>query len=362
MTRLAFYAPLKSPRHDVPSGDREMANGLLAALALNPMGFEVDLVSELRCYDGKGDALVQEQLLAQAKQEIDRLLQCAQQQQWCAWVTYHNYYKAPDLLGPAICSSLKIPYLIIEASIASRRRQGPWADFAARSDAACHQADVILYLTQRDKPALQHASPSGQALAWLPPFLNLEKVNLADLTLSKENQLLAVGMHRFGDKLESYKILAETIDCLTTTDWQLCIVGDGAAHAEVRALFEPFGERVRFTGQLDREALDIEYRRSKVFVWPGVNEAFGMVYLEAQAAGVAALAQDRPGVREVLGSPDSLVPVGDASLLAQAIDRLLTSNELRLEVARTGQIFVRDQHLLDSAAHRLSEHIRPLVQ
>ena len=67
-------------------------------------------------------------------------------------------------------------------------------------------------------------------------------------------------------------------------------------------------------------------------------------------------------MREVLGSADSLVPVGDASLLAQAIDRLLTSNELRLEVARTGQIFVRDKHLLDSAAHRLSEHIRPLVQ
>ena len=362
MTRLAFYAPLKSPHHEIPSGDREMANGLLAALALNPKGYEVDLVSELRCYDGKGDASVQAQLLAQAEQEIDRLKQRAQQQPWCAWVTYHNYYKAPDLLGPAICKHLNIPYLIIEASIASRRRQGPWADFAIRSDAACHQADVILYLTGRDKPALQEASPPGQTLAWLPPFLNLNKVDPSDIALPKENRLLAVGMHRFGDKLESYRILAETIACLTTTDWQLCIVGDGAARAEVRALFEPFGERVRFAGQLDRDALNIEYRRSKVFVWPGVNEAFGMVYLEAQAAGVAALAQDRPGVREVLGSPDSLVPVGDASLLAQAIDRLLNSNELCLEVARTGQNFVRDKHLLDSAAHSLSEHIRPLVQ
>jgi hypothetical protein len=34
MTRVAFYAPLKAPDHDTPSGDRRMAELLVGALEL----------------------------------------------------------------------------------------------------------------------------------------------------------------------------------------------------------------------------------------------------------------------------------------------------------------------------------------
>ena len=43
---IAFYAPLKPPGHPVPSGDRRMARGLMAALGA--AGHRVVLASALR--------------------------------------------------------------------------------------------------------------------------------------------------------------------------------------------------------------------------------------------------------------------------------------------------------------------------
>ena len=49
--RIAFYAPLKSPDHPVPSGDRQMARLLVAAL--RHAGHDVEIASELRSYAAK---------------------------------------------------------------------------------------------------------------------------------------------------------------------------------------------------------------------------------------------------------------------------------------------------------------------
>ncbi|MEL7173698.1 MAG: hypothetical protein AAFN05_12140, partial [Pseudomonadota bacterium] len=57
---VAFYAPMKAPDHPVPSGDREIARHLFAALTA--AGAQPVLASSLRVLDLKGDAAVQAQL------------------------------------------------------------------------------------------------------------------------------------------------------------------------------------------------------------------------------------------------------------------------------------------------------------
>ena len=69
---IAFYAPLKSPHHPAPSGDRTMARLLLKAL--ERAGFAPDLASELRTFDGPGDAAAQERLRIESAGEAPRLL------------------------------------------------------------------------------------------------------------------------------------------------------------------------------------------------------------------------------------------------------------------------------------------------
>ena len=171
------------------------------------------------------------------------------------------------------------------------------------------------------------------------------------------NTLLAVGMHRFCDKLASFRIIADALPYLQTPNWQLSIVGDGPARADIEKMFEVYGERVKFLGQLDRVAVAEAYQRASVLVWPGVNEAFGLVYLEAQAASLPVVAQDRSGVREVIASSQSLVPEGDPQSIARAVDSLLGDDLLYQSVARAGHDFVSKQHLLGAAAHTLSEQL-----
>ncbi len=48
--RIAFYAPMKSPHHPVPSGDRLMARLLIRALEM--AGHSVELLSEFRIHAG----------------------------------------------------------------------------------------------------------------------------------------------------------------------------------------------------------------------------------------------------------------------------------------------------------------------
>ena len=359
MTQLAFYAPLKSPDHPVPSGDREMAQGILGALSMNSLGLSVNVVSQLRCFDGQGNPTAQQKIRAQAEAEVERILDSVENLQ--AWVTYHNYYKAPDLVGFAVSQRLKIPYLLIEASIAKSRLNGPWADFAASADAATEAADVVFYMTEKDRSALGKYQPEKQALVHLRPFLNQTKLVEKRAVRTTKNTLLTVGMHRFGDKLASYRIIADALPYLQTHDWRLLIVGDGPARAVIEKMFAVYGEQVKILGQLDRVALTDAYQQASVFVWPGVNEAFGLVYLEAQAAGLPVVAQDRSGVREVIASSQSLVPEDDPQSIARAIDGLLDDASLYQSVAQTGHDFVRNQHLLGDAAHTLSQQLSQVL-
>ena len=341
----------------------------MAALGMNALDLPVEVASRLRCYDGQGDENLQQQLAEQAEAEVQRLLESTDE--WQAWITYHNYYKAPDLVGQSVCRSLNIPYFVIEASIAKSRLTGPWASFAASADNATRSADCVFYLTEQDRRALAKHKPPHQKLVRLPPFLNQTDLPAKQNITRPDNRLLAVGMHRYGDKLESYRILADALIHLKSSDWRLSIVGDGSARADIEKMFAGFGKQVVFLGQLDRTEINAAYQQATVFVWPGVNEAFGMVYLEAQAAGIPVVAQDRSGVREVIASSESLVPVSperqsepqdDAKALALRIDKILGDSALQESMVKTAYEFIRSQHLLDSAARTLTEQLQRVLR
>ncbi len=346
---VAVYAPLKAPDHPVPSGDRAMARALIAALEL--AGYTPQVVSGLRIYDGRGDAGLQADLVAKAQMEIDRLLASDQAAGWTHWLTYHNYYKAPDLIGPVVCRALGIPYLQVESTRASKRLEGPWAAFATASEAACNAADAVLYLTERDSQALRRDAPEGQRLIHLHPFLAR-----ADLPAQSDlsGPMLSVGMMRHGDKLASYALIAQTLALIRHQDWQLDIVGDGPARDEVAALMAPFGGRVQLRGMQTGHALDAYYAYASLLLWPGVNEAFGLTYLEAQAAGIPVVAQDRDGVRDVVVGMHPAPQEGPAAL-ARDVTALLADPVARSAAGTTARAQVAAHHLLPAAARTLAK-------
>ncbi|MGR3760355.1 glycosyltransferase family 4 protein [Roseobacteraceae bacterium NS-SX3] len=352
--RVAFYAPMKSPRHPVPSGDREMARNLMAAIAAG--GAQVDLVSELKTYDKHGDADLQAALHRQAAAEAGRLISGMPPVD--LWVTYHNYYKAPDLIGPAVGRARGIPYVQIESTRATSRLSGAWAGFARAAHEAADAAAAIFYLTANDLITLERERFGSQALVHLPPFLPLEELP-APSTL--DGPMLTAGMMRPGDKLASYRIIADTLAHLDG-DWRLEIAGGGPARAEAEALMAPYGSRVAFLGELARADLSAAYRRASLFLWPGVNEAFGMVYLEAQAHGLPVVAQNRPGMRDVLAPGCYPAPEdGPAALAAQAA-RLLGDAGERSRWGAAARAMIGARHLAPAATRRFWAAVRPLLE
>ncbi|APG48293.1 glycosyltransferase family 4 protein [Phaeobacter porticola] len=361
---IAFYAPMKSPQHPVPSGDREMARNLMGLLSKT--GAEVTLITELRIYDKLGDPKRQKVMRTKAALEVDRL--CAElaalpeTERPVLWLTYHNYYKAPDLIGPEVADRLGIPYVQIESTRAKKRLIGPWADFAKAAHDAADAAAVIFYLTSQDHETLLRDRCAEQQLIHLSPFLPGGTLPTAS---ALSGPMLSVGMMRTGDKLASYRILAAALAEIPAT-WQLEIAGDGPARAEVEALMAPFGNQVRFLGQLQADALTAAYQRASFFVWPGVNEAFGMVYLEAQSHGLPVLAQDRPGLRDVVAPWEdadlSPTPEVGPTGFAAAMSRLLTDADLLRRQACRVRTHITDRHLAPAAAKTLWSALTPLLE
>jgi glycogen(starch) synthase len=152
--------------------------------------------------------------------------------------------------------------------------------------------------------------------------------------------VLAIGRHvlqkGFDVLIDAFRALA--VD--PAFDWDLVIAGDGPQRdaLEARAAAAGLSTRVRFVGRTDRPVTVALFREAEVFVLPSRWEPFGIVNLEAMAAGTPLVASLVGGVPEFVedGVTGLLVEADDARTLAGAIRRLWASPELRAELAARG--------------------------
>ncbi|HEX3881156.1 MAG TPA: glycosyltransferase family 4 protein [Stellaceae bacterium] len=358
--RIAFYAPLKPPDHPVPSGDRQVARLLLAALRRG--GHEVTLASRLRLYDGVGDPRRQQALADRAAYTADRLVE-----RWRRgsapelWFTYHLYYKAPDHLGPAICDALGIPYVVAEASVAGKRAAGPWAQNHRAVERALRRAEAVIGLNSADRAGVMPLLAEPGRWATLAPFIDTAAYAPGPREAGPV-RLIAVAMMRPGDKLASYRVLGAALARLVDLDWRLEVVGDGPARGEVEAALAPLGDRVEWRGALAARAVAARLAAAGLCVWPAINEAFGMALLEAQASGLPVVAGGSGGVGDIVadGVTGLLVAPGNAEAFAAALGGLIADPARRAAMAAAAVAKARREHDLGAAAARLGEIIAAL--
>lgn len=124
-------------------------------------------------------------------------------------------------------------------------------------------------------------------------------------------------------------------------DLQVLVVGDGEERERALAVIpEPLRPDVHLLGRVAADVLPQVYAAADVFVSPALGgESFGIVLLEAMAAGKAVVASDIPGYRSVLtdGEEGTFVPPGDGQALARAIDGYLTHPALRRRAGAAGR-------------------------
>jgi len=376
--RVAFYAPMKPPDHPAPSGDRRMARLLIAAL--KRAGHRVEVASTFRSYDRSGDVRRQQRLAEIGQALAGRLLRRYRRRPAAErpeiWFTYHLYHKAPDWLGPVVARELRIAYTVAEASFAPKQADGPWSAGHAAAGAAISAADRIIALNSADTPCVAPLLTDSARLVPLKPFIDAAPfARAADgrdqhrATLagaegieSAVPWLLVVAMMRAGDKLASYQALGRGLARLTDRPWRLLVAGDGPVRVKVEAAFHAVAPRVHWLGEVGESALPGICAAADLFVWPTVNEAYGMVFLEAQAAAVPVVAGRFGGVPDVVadGITGDLVSPGDDAAFAEAIAVMLDDPDRRRAMGRCARDHVLSGHYIDAAARALDAAIRNL--
>ncbi len=111
--------------------------------------------------------------------------------------------------------------------------------------------------------------------------------------------------------------------------------------------------RVRFLGH--REDIGDLQACADVFAFPSVYEGLGGSVLEAMAMGTPAVVTDIPALSEVVeqGRGGLTVPVGDASALAAAIERLLDDPRLAAEKGRHARLIFHSRFTLERSVERM---------
>jgi len=123
--------------------------------------------------------------------------------------------------------------------------------------------------------------------------------------------------------------------------WRLAIAGStegfGAAEQLQAIDKSPRRSDIDVLGYVTAAQLEGLYSRASVFVFPSLDEGFGMPVLDAMAHGVPVVASSRSAIPEVTGDAAVLVNPENIEELGEAVRRVALEDSLREELARRGR-------------------------
>lgn len=293
-----------------------------------------------------------------------------------AWLTYHTYYKSPDVLGPWISRFLRVPYVLFQPMYATKRGKDPRTrpGFVLNRFSILSSNHVFVNNTQ-DMEAMKRILPA-RSVTYLPPGIFPEEFRRNEawgrhvrnrLGIGDSTPLvLTVARFRRGVKVLSLEYLFNSLRLLKEkgVTFLLLAVGDGPAEDTVKRLGEEaLGDRVVFTGGIPREDMVRMYSAADLFAFPGIGESLGMVFLEAQACGLPVVALNAAGVPQVVRDLETgfLVPMDGGKAMAEAIERLILGPGLRAAMGRCAVRYVLDERNLHVNYSLLSRMIEQIV-
>jgi len=154
-------------------------------------------------------------------------------------------------------------------------------------------------------------------------------------------EALVVGSVARFDPVKNLGALVAAVARLAPSEPRLALVliGDGADKARLQALAATArpGPRVVFAGWLEDSAR--AYPAMDLYAASSLKEGLPLALLEAMAAGLAVVATDVPGHRDVVrdGETGLLVPAGDEDALAAALGALVADPDRRRRLGRAGR-------------------------
>ena len=368
--KICYYTPFKPLSHAHPSGDLVTATGIFSYL--NRQGHQVIPMSDLRCRWIYWKPWRWVRLL----QETRRVVRQFGAQGMDLWFTYHSYYKAPDLVGPTAAEQMGIPYVIFQGIYSTKRRRSWKTRPGFYLNRRCLRAARHIFTNKKlDLLNLKRLIPENQ-VTYIAPGLIVDdfgfdagaraRVRHA-LNLNDDPVVFSAAMFRSDVKTEGLTWVIRTCGELYRRGHPLWLViaGEGKEKDKLKQLADVhLPQRVRFVGRIDCGEMYRYYSAGDLFVFPGIRESLGMVYLEAQACGLPVVAFDNAGVPEAVKDAVTglLVPAFDAEAFESAVVRLLNDVELRRDMGRAGRAYVRQNHDLNRNYKKMEDVLESIVR
>lgn len=140
------------------------------------------------------------------------------------------------------------------------------------------------------------------------------------------------------ERRKGLEVLIQAMTRLRDVHATLVIAGSGPEERHCRKLAAHLGVRAEFLGRLDEPDVPRAYRAADVYCAPAIGgESFGIVLLEAMAAGAPVVCSDLDGFRAVAAGAADLVPPGEPGPLADAIRAVLGEPERGRAMSKAGR-------------------------
>ncbi len=137
------------------------------------------------------------------------------------------------------------------------------------------------------------------------------------------------------------------------------IIGGGElrAEAEYQIADQGLGEFIKLTGPLNRQDVLAWYRKADVFALPSLSEGIPLALMEAMAMKLPVVATRITGIPELVtdGTDGLLVEPGDGAAIADALQIMLTTPELRRKLSGLARRKIEREFDLKVNAGRLLE-------
>jgi glycosyltransferase involved in cell wall biosynthesis len=244
-------------------------------------------------------------------------------------------------------------------------------------------ADTVIALNKTMQKALTEKAkvdprkmvivPNGVDTEFFRPGLKNEQI-LSEYGLEEQSYILFVGrvspekgVHIL---LRAFKQIVNYIP----KDFKLVVVGplssifnsaqpSSYAEAMMRYSKEELGERVVFTGAIDRNSLRVLYSNAYCFVLPSLAEAFPMVLLEAMASGTLPIGSTAGGIPDIIidGVNGLLFKRRDWKDLANKLLMLIEDKNFRNKLAINARKHVEEHYSWFSVSLRLKIVYKRLI-
>ncbi|HYO87000.1 MAG TPA: glycosyltransferase family 1 protein [Candidatus Limnocylindrales bacterium] len=171
-----------------------------------------------------------------------------------------------------------------------------------------------------------------------PRFRNADMRDLLSDGHPEDTLLIYVGRLGTEKQIDQIKAVLEQVP-----GTRLALVGNGPAREELEAHFE--GLPVKFAGYLTGTELSEAYASADMFVFPSALETFGLVVVEAMAAGLPVVASRVGGVRDVVeeGVTGYTFEVNDIEAMIDGVRQIARSRERISEMGRAARAFAETQ-------------------